>query len=373
MKTFGIKTLVVIMAVSILACSTDKQAKLTQLRKDHDKIAEQIKALEAEIAASGDSTNKEVIKTKKVAVSEIKTETFRHFVEIQGKLDGDDNVGVSAKAMGVIDAVYVRIGDKVSKGQLLAKIDDKLLQQNLSDLKNKLAFATDMYNKQKALWDQKIGSEVQYLSAKNNKESLENGIRTLQEQIDMYHVTAPIAGTIGDASLKVGQAVSPGLPIFRVISFGKLKAVAEVAEAYASKISTGDDVIVYFPDLQKEVPASISAASQYINPVTRCFQVEVRLNDNNLGYKANMIAVLRINDYKAKDAVVIGINMLQTDLTGSFVYVAESHSAPVAKKVYIKTGQVYNGFIEVREGLKTGDKLISTGYLDVEDGQAISF
>jgi RND family efflux transporter MFP subunit len=372
MKTFSFKIIVIALAVSVISCGGDKQSKLVSLKKKQAQIAQQIKELEAEIAAT-DSTKKENANAKVVGVTELKSETFKHFIEIQGKLDGDENVGISAKVGGVVDAVYVNVGDRVSKGQLLAKLDDKLLEKNMADLKTKLEFATDMYNKQKNLWDQKIGSEVQYLTAKNTKESLENAIRTLDEQIDMYRITSPIAGTVGDAPIKVGQAVSPGLPAFRVINFNKLKVVADVAEAYAVKVSVGDDVQIFFPDLNEEVPARISAVSQYINPVSRTFQIEVQLKQSHSSFKANMIAVLKINDYLSDKTIVLPINMVQTDANGSFVYVMQANSSPVAKRINVKTGQSYNGLIEIKEGLKPGDKIISSGYLDVEDGQPVKF
>jgi membrane fusion protein, multidrug efflux system len=371
MKTLSIKLLGIVLAVTIVVACKSKQDQLVDLKKQHDEIAAKIKTLEEELAAA--DTSKKEVKTKLVAISEIKPQVFRHFIEIQGKLDGDNNVGVSAKAMGTVEAVFVKVGDKVSKGQLLAKLDEKVLQKNYADLKSRLEFATDLYNKQKRLWDQKIGSEVQYLTAKNNKESVENAIRSLEEQIEMYHVTSPIDGTVGDASAKVGQSASPGLPLFRVISFSNVKVVADVAEAYSVKVSVGDDVTVYFPDLHRDVPATVSTVSQYINPINRTFQVEVRLKQAEPNFKANMIAVLKINDYKAVNAVVLPVNYVQNDNNGSFVLIAQANSQPVAKRVDVKVGQSYNGEAEILSGLKIGDKVISSGYLDVEDGQAIAY
>jgi RND family efflux transporter MFP subunit len=370
MRPIYYKLFAVVLTVSIVACSSDKQAKLNKLKKQQEELSEQIKKLES---STPDSTKTKDSNARQVGVIELNTQTFKHYIEVQGKLDGDDNVGVSAKTMGVVDAVYVKVGDKVSKGQLLAKIEDKVLSKNLVDLKNKLDFTTDIYNKQKTLWDQKIGSEVQYLTAKNNKEAIENAIRTLDEQMDMYRITSPINGSIGDAPLKVGQAVSPGLPVFRVISFTSIKVVAEVAESYSVKVNSGDEVNVYFPDLHQEVPAIVSAVSQYINPISRTFQVEVRLKNADKSFKANMIAVLKINDYKADKTIALPVNMVQSDMNGSFVYAVITNSPPKAKKIAVKTGLSYNGIIEIREGLKAGDKVISSGYLDVEDGQSVKF
>ncbi|MDP4210637.1 MAG: efflux RND transporter periplasmic adaptor subunit [Bacteroidota bacterium] len=371
MKTIHLKLAGMLMLIVLFSCSGDKQAKLAKLKLERDKLTEQINKLEGELAAKG-GTAEDAGKSPKVTVAELKAETFNHFIEIQGKLDGEDNVGVSARNAGVVDAVYVKVGDKVGKGQILAKIDDKVYQQNLNELKTRLSFAQEMYDKQKRLWDQKIGSEVQYLTAKNNKEAIENSIKTLKEQIETTRIIAPISGTVEDAPVKVGQAVSPGLPIFRVVNFSSIKVVADVAEAYATKVTVGDDALIYFPDIQKDVPAKISSVSKYINPINRSFQVEVRLKSALPNLKANMVAVLKINDYKAANAIAIPLNYVLTDQSGSFVFVAY-HNSPklVAKRVLVKQGKTYNGIVEIVEGLKAGDKVITAGQQSLEDGQTI--
>ncbi|HEX3009074.1 MAG TPA: efflux RND transporter periplasmic adaptor subunit, partial [Bacteroidales bacterium] len=191
-------------------------------------------------------------------------------------------------------------------------------------------------------------------------------------QLDMMAIKSPINGTVEEVGVKLGQTASPQLPAFRVLNFSSLKVKADVAEAYSNKINVGDDVVVYFPDLEKETPAKITAASRYINPINRTFQVEVRLNGAAEGYKANMVAVLKINDYKANNATVIPVNFIQTDPNGSFVYVAQNKGKEtVATKAFIKQGQSYNGMIEITEGLKPGDKVVSTNYLELEEGEAL--
>ena len=233
-----------------------------------------------------------------VSVKPLSLTEFNHYLEVQGKIDGDDNVAVSPRNMGVVTKIYVSNGDHVNKDQLLAQLDDEVLVKSQKELQSSLNFATDMYEKQKNLWDKKIGSEVQYLTAKNNKESLENKMVTLKDQIDMMRIKSPIEGNVEDVPIKIGQSVAPGMPAFRVINFSHVKVVAEVAEGYSAKIRTGDDVIIYFPDLEKEIKAKITFSSKYINPINRTFIVEVRLNPNEIEARANLIAVIRINDYK---------------------------------------------------------------------------
>ncbi len=371
MKILNFKIAGLLIFLSIISCSSDKQAKLAELKKKHVAISEQIRQLETELADS-DTINLDNSNLRKVATKELKTEVFNHYLEVQGKLDGEENLGISAKTPGVVVDVLVKIGDKVSKGQVLAKLDDAILQQSLQQLEANLNFVTELYEKQKNLWEQKIGSEVQFLSAKNNKESIENSIKTLKDQIDMTLIKSPINGSVEDVSVKIGQSAAPGLPLFRIINFSTTKVVADIAEAYAIKVNVGDEVLVKFPDLQKEIVAKISSASKYISPQNRTFQIEVRINTENIGFKANMIAILEINDYQAENAIVIPINLIQNDQEGSFVFLAmKENPKTIAKKVKVKTGQIYNGLIEVIEGLKAGDLLITAGQQDLQDGEAV--
>jgi len=371
MNLLNFKTAGLIFFLTVVSCSSDKKTELSALKVKHDKLAEQIKTLETEIAAE-DTTSITNANTSKVVATAMSPQVFNHFIEVQGKLDGEENLGVSAKAPGTVEAVYVRMGDKVSKGQVLAKLDDAILQQTLKQMTDNLGFVTEMYDKQKNLWDQKIGSEVQFLGAKNNKESLENSIKTIQDQINMMKIVSPINGSVEDVAIKIGQSVGPGLPIIRVVNFSSMKVLADIAEAYSARIHEGDEVVVQFPDLQKEIVAKISSASKYIGAQNRTFQIEVRMKPDFNNFKANMIAILRINDYRAENAMVLPINLIQNDKEGSFVFVAEEgNSEVVAKKYQIKTGESYNGMIEVTEGLKAGDLLITAGQLDLENGEKI--
>jgi len=367
------KTRYVVIAVLALLVSCkggDKQAELIQLKKDRDKLNEQIAVLEKEVSAN-DTTPKGTL----VAVEELKTESFSHFIEIQGKLDGDQNVAVYPETQGTVTEVLVKAGQKVTKGQLLARVDDAVLRQSVHEVQTSLDLMKKLYDKQKTLWDQKIGSEVQYLQAKNNKESLESKLAQLQRQLEMSQVKAPIAGSVEDAPLRTGQMASPAVPAFRIVNFGSIKIVADVAESYNSRIKIGDAVKVFFPDINKEITAKIDYASNYINPVNRTFQIEIRLAGSGSELlKANMVAYVRINDYKNEKALSIPVNFVQNDQNGSYVYVADvANNQKIARKTVVKLGKIYNGLAEVTSGLKFGDKLITTGYLDLENGDPIQF
>lgn len=371
MKTFkllfGIFSILFIVSCSS-SSSTDKKAELEKLRKKHDDITRKIEQLEKEVNENSDSV---YFSSKLVAITPIVKQKFEHYIEVQGKLDGDETVGVSPLIASRVIALNVKVGDYVRRGQVLAVLDDKATGQSLEVLRNNLELTTDMYERQKRLYEQKIGSEVSFLEIKNKKETLEQSISSLE---DMINIKSPIDGTVEEVDAKIGQMVSPQLPAFRVVSFKKLKVKSEVAEAYSSKIHVGDKVDIYFPDVNTELTAVVTSASKYINPTNRTFVVEAAISQSDKPLKANMVAVMKINDYKNNDAVSIPVNLVQNDLKGQYVMIAEENGKDtVAKKVAVKAGVIYNGIAEISEGLKAGDKIISTGYQDIEDGEPLRY
>ena len=367
------KKLIIIISIlfSIVACkSGDKKAELAKLISKRDKITEQINVLQTELANEKGDTNARI---PVVGIAEVKTQEFNHFIEVQGKIDGEDNVTVAPRMSGSITKVFVKEGDVVKAGQILAQIDDAVLRQSIDEVQTQLNFAIVMFNKQKNLWDKKIGSEVQYLSAKNNKEALEKKMKTLNEQMDMTRITAPINGSIEEVLVKVGQVAIPGvLPAFRLVNFSTVKVTADVAEAYSSRVKKGDKVYIRFPDFNDDIESNITFTSKYINPTNRTFTIESRLNPGKMEFRANMIAIVKINDYKSINAFVLPVNAIQKDAKGEFVYLQESNGKDmIAKKRVVKSGQNYNGLSEVVDGLKVGDKVIVTGFQNLDDGQVI--
>jgi RND family efflux transporter MFP subunit len=365
--------LVAIAGLLIVSCSPDKKSKLEKLKKQYDEIAVQIKDLEKEIAKD---EGKSIDKVAEVVVTELKKEDFNHYIEVQGKIDGDQNVAVSSKMIGVVTDIFVQEGQEVIKGQVLAQLDDAILRQSLVSLDSTLGYLTNLYNKQKRLWEQKIGSEVQYLTAKNTKEGIENNIKTIKEQMAQAKILSPINGTIEDIPIKLGQAVTPGVTTaFRIVNLSKVKVVSDIAEAYSAKLKTGNEVMIYFPDLDKEIKSKISFASKYINTVNRTFSTEIKLDNNDQEYRANMIAVVKINDYHVDSAITVPVNVIQKLDGNDYVFTAEKNkdNKYIAKKVKVQIGLTYNGYSEVTDGLKDGDKIITTGYQNLEDGQLLKF
>lgn len=349
-----------------------KAARLNQLRQERDKINEEILKLEKEIS-TGDRTQGIFVKSEPLS-----RKIFEHYIEVQGRIDGNENIGVSPRNQGgMVTKILVREGDHVVAGQVLAELDAEVLKQQLKDLKNKLDFVTDIYNRQKNLWDQKIGSEVQYLKAKNDMESVQYGIATLEDQIKMSVITAPISGTIEDIPIKVGQIASSAspTPAFRIVNFSKAKAIADVGEAYAAKINVGDQVKIFLPDLKEELTETVTFASKYINPTNRTFMVEVTIPDPKITLRANMIAVLRINDYSNPSAISIPQSLIQKSPDeGDFVFVAvEENGKKLARKKNVVPGITFNGLTEIKSGLIEGDKIIIAGYKDLYNGQLIEY
>ena len=363
----------IIFLVSCGGSQGNKQAVLADLKKQRDKLTTEITKLENEINPLG-SQPATVVKTMDVV-----KRSFDHYIEVQGRIDGNENIGVVPRNQGgVVTKIFVVQGEHVTTGQVLAELDNQVLKQSVKELQNSIEYATDMYNRQKNLWDQKIGSEAQYLAAKNSKETLERKMNTLQDQLDMSKIVSPIDGTVEDIPIKVGQMASPAStqPCFRIVNFSRAKAIADVSEAYSAKIKSGDPVKVYLPDLNTELSATVSFSSKYINPTNRTFTVEAMLPPApGFTFRANMIAVVRIKDYSNQNSLAIPQNYIQSAHDeGHFVFVAEEKGGRYyARKRMVTPYISYNGLTEVLDGLKEGDKVITTGYKDLYDGQLISF
>lgn len=349
--------------VFLVACGKpkDKKAELEQLKKERSALESKIADLEKEIGTKPQQQSVDV------AVTELKPVTFNSYVEVQGKVDAQDNVLVSAEAPGVITAIYVKAGQNVSKGQVLAQLDNKVLLQNVAQLQTQLELATTLYQRQKNLWDQKIGTEVQYLNAKTQKEGVERQIAVLRSQLSMYRIKSPISGTVDQMDLKLGQAVSPGMPGITVVNATNLRVKAEIAESYGSKVNSGDDVKVIFPDIPDSLNTQVTFASKVIDPSSRSFMVEVKLPPKR-SYRPNMLAILKIVDFHSENALTVPINSIQRSESGEYVFIADRGKA---KRANIKSGKVSAGQAQVLSGLKAGDKVITAGFQDLNDGDLI--
>lgn len=369
------KLLIPALVILIAACSQpetgNKKSQLDSLKKVYADVGEKIKTLEAEIALNDTSPSQE--KIIPVAITEAIHQPFIHYLDIQGKVDADENITISPKMPGTVTKVNVEAGAEVRAGQVLAETDNLAMVQGLQELKTGLAFATEVYNKQKKLWDQKIGSEIQFLTAKNTKEGLEQKLATMNEQVNMTFLKSPISGTVDEVYFKIGQTVTPGYPAIRIVNTSSLKAKAEVAEGFAAKVKKGNEVQIHFPDLGKDISSKLSFVAKSINPNTRTFTVEAKLPSME-EYHPNMIAVLKVVDFRTDSAFVIPLNIIQNSEEGTYIMVAtDDNGKKVARKKLITVGQTYRGQAEIISGISAGDKIITTGFQGLNNGEQISF
>ncbi len=368
------------------ATITEKKTKLAKLRDEKNKQEAEIKKLEEELALI-DTTSGNSAKIKLVAISPVATQDFEHFIDLQGKIDAENISFVSPRGMGgQVKAIFVKEGQYVKKGQLLLKLDDAIARQSVSAarqglavLRTQLNYAKDLYQRQKNLWSQGIGSEVQVLTAKNNVESLENQLKSANENVQVSVVSANtsnvysnVNGVADVVSIHVGEIFAPGSQQIKIVNASTLKIISNVPENYISRMKTGTPVVVSVPDVNLNLKTAISRISQSIDPTQRGFIAEAKIPANSM-LKPNQTAVMKILDYAAPNAIVIPVNVVQTDEAGKYVYVMQklSNGKTVAKKKTINIGEVNGEIVEVKTGLAAGEQLVTEGYQNLYDGQMI--
>lgn len=370
--TFYHLIITLVLAAVVGACDTaspdEKEARLNELKEQQAALTKEIEKLEAEIKKSNpDATT---VKAKAVGVDVIKTSPFNHYVQTQARVESENNILVSARTMGVVTRVLVKEGDAVKKGQVLAQIDNSVIQRGIETAKTQLELAAAVYERQKNLWDQKIGSEVQFLQAKTSKEALEKQIASLQEQNEMTRITAPIDGTVDAVAVKVGENIAPGMPAVRVVNNQALKLKAGVSEAYATRINKGDRVIVTLLELGKQLEARVSFVGRTIDPLSRTFDVEVDV-PSHADLRPNMTATIKIIFQTEKEAIVVPVSVIQNINDEKVVYLAVKDGDHVkAQRKVVTVNGVYGGNASVT-GLETGDTLVTVGYQSLNDGDYI--
>jgi RND family efflux transporter MFP subunit len=352
----------------------DKKAKLQELKVEQEKVTTQIIALEKEIAQL--DTNA-AAKPKLVAVAAIASDNFQHYIDLQGKLDAQ-NISYVAPPNGqggIVKALYVTQGQSVKKGQVLARLDDQLIRQQMDPLKVQLNAAEDTYKRTKNLFDQGIGTYQNVLNAQTQVNTLRQQIDVIRKQAALMTVTAPASGVADVVNVRVGEAfvgATAAGPQIRIVNNNDLKVVAQVPENYIGRVKVGTPIQVFFPDINKTIEAKVNVAGRTIDPTSRSFYVEARIPSTS-ELKPNQIAVVKIKDYASSNAVTIPVNVLQNDEKGKYVMVAvKEGDKMVARKRTITVGELYNDQLEVKSGLQAGDVLITEGFQGLYEGQAIT-
>lgn len=349
----------------------EKKAELAKLQQEAATLSTKIATLEKEIATL-DTASGQTDKGKLIATAAIAPQDFSHYIELQGKVDAENISYVTPRGgPGQVQAIYVQKGDIVKKGQLVLKLDDRIIKQQREQLYTQLNFAKDLLQRREDLWKQNIGSEVELLSARNNVNQIERQLSTLNEQLGMTNVTAEVSGVVDDVMVKVGEIFQGG-PQIRIVNNSSLKVVTDVPENYMSKVNRGSKVEVNVPDINKSYSSAISFIGASINPSSRGFSTEAKLPSDN-ALKPNQIALVRILDYSAPNAIVVPINVIQTDEKGKYVFVMkEEGGSMVARKKMVVAGMVQSDKVEIKSGLATGDILITEGFQGLYDGQKVS-
>jgi len=351
-----------------------KKKLLSESKLQLKELQQKITALETSITKI-DTSFKAEQKIKLVKIDTIKPTEFSHFIEVQGTVDADENVLAINQMPGIVTAILVKPGDRVSKGQVLATTDGSAYERGIEAMQTGLDLATTAFERQKRLWEQNIGSEIQFLQAKTQKETLEKQMKAQSAQLEMTKVKSPINGTVDEVRLKLGDMSAPSaaMPGIRVINANKLVLKARVSDSFIGKVRQNDKVKVFFPDLNKTVESVISYAGQVVNQVNRTFNIEAKLDNNKGEYAANMIAKLLINDEIKKNVLVVPSNVVQRSVDGIYILVAETENGKqIARRRTVKLGNDYDGRTVVEEGLKTGDRVITFGFSELVDGQLIT-
>jgi membrane fusion protein, multidrug efflux system len=367
----------------------DKKAELQKLKTQKEKLDEQVATLEKDIAKL-DTSAAVAAKPKLVALTTVKTEDFKHYLDLQGSVDAKNISYITPSGQGgQIKAIYVKQGDKVHKGQLILKLDDAIARENVNAVKQQLGsvqaqldLAKSVYQRQSNLWAQHIGTEVQLLQAKTNVETLQNQLKaiqaqvsTAQEQANQSNVYSNVNGTVDDITAHVGETFN-GNPLtggyIKIVNDTDLKITVTVPENYSGQVKKGTKVIVKILDINKTFDSEISFISQAIGATTRGFTAEIKV-PKGMNLRPNQIAQVSILDYSAPNSIAIPVNTLQTGENGKFVLVAAKEGDKmVAKKRDVVIGQLYGDNIEVKSGLQPGDQLITDGFQGLFDGQPIT-
>ena len=360
--------------LSISACEQKDplQAKKEELKSQKtklQKIKTSITELEKEISAMDPDFAKKNRKATLITTTDVEKKTFEHYVEVSGAVKSRKNVLISAENMGNINRILVKEGNEVKRGQLLLSLDIELYQRSLDQLETEYALAKTMFEKQSNLWGQNIGTEVQYLEAKNRKESLENQIANIKTQISKSQIRAPFAGTIENVLVREGEMAQMGSPLVRIVNHRDMYIKADLSEAHIGKFKKGDEVVIYFPSINQTIQSRISSVGQIIDIMNRTFSIEALLPLTKFTIKPNLLAIVKLRDIEINGAVVIPAKLIQKDNKGDFVFIAKKDSNElIARKIQIDRGITYKNNTMITNGLTGDETLINEGFRDVADG-----
>ena len=361
------------MGLIFVACGpSSEEAQLARLEGQRDALTEEIEILKQEIAQKSSPGVKQE-KLMNVKISQVEKGRFQHFIQVQGTVESDHNVLLASQSSGIVKKIHVNAGNKVTKGQLLAELDGSILESSIAEVENGLKLAETIFERQQRLWDKNIGSELEFLQAKNNKVGMEKRLATLKEQYKMTKIFSPLSGTVDEILIKEGEMAVAGMGAVRVVQLSNLKIKVDLSEVYISRIKINDFVHVKIPATGREFDLSVDAVSQVIDPENRTFQIEMKVPQSEVGIKPNMLSVLTINDYTNDEALIVPLNIVQETGQEQFIFVAEQINGDwIARRRTIKTGNSYIDRAEISSGLQEGEYVVTFGYQNLGDGQKLA-
>ena len=365
------KLITILIIATFIACGKTDEPK--DIKGKITEYKEQISVLEDKIA----KLEEQGVDIKETTKLKVKTQTiaavhFAHFVESSASLEAIKSAFISPEINGQVQTIHVQEGYFVQKGQLLISLNSDIIQSNIKELETSLELAKTVFAKQEELWNQQIGSEIQYLEAKNNKESLESKLNGLYIQRSKSRIKAPISGIVDVISVKKGELAMPGAQIIQMVNIGNFYVNADVSEKFIAAVKRGNPVAVSFPTYPDwNIATKVYRIGNIINQANRTFMLQAKIKNIDNKLKPNMLAVVRFQDFEMEEALVVPSIIIKEDFKGKYLYVVETNSEPVARKIYVKTSLSNDEGTVITEGLKFGDKVITEGYNLVKDGMGV--
>jgi RND family efflux transporter MFP subunit len=379
--------LIIVTSLILISCGGDKKnstasviekgtleemrAKRTELVAKSDDLRKELESLDEAIGKK--DTNEKLTLITTLAA---KDTVFNHYVELQANVQTKENLMLNAEFGGILQQLYVKEGQKVAKGQTLARVDDGGLSSQLAQMETQAALAKTTFERQQNLWNQKIGSEIQYLQAKTNYNAQLKSVAQMRAQLSKTVIRAPFSGTIDEIASERGSVVGPGSPILRIVSLGNMYLEAEVPEKNIGTVKKGSDVIVDFLVLGETFTTKVTQAGNYINPANRSFMIQIAVPNKSGNIKPNLSSKIQIKDYSNPKAITVPTSIISENADGEqFLYIAQNpdkNGNAIAKRVIVKVGLSQGELVEIVEGIKDGDLIIKEGARSVKDGQKVS-
>jgi membrane fusion protein (multidrug efflux system) len=378
--------LLLTLAILSISCVNDSKSTtsiieskdLKKIRKQRDELVNKETAIikEIKIIDEAISSLDTIKKYPLVTTFQVKATNFNHFLELQGSVATKQNLILYPEFSGLLTKLFVKEGQKVEKGQLLATIDDAGLSQQLAQIEVQLSLAKTTFDRQERLWEQKIGSEIEFLQAKAAYEGQQNAVNQMKSELEKTSVRAPFSGFIDDIITEQGTVVGAGASkLLRIVNLNNMYIEVEVPEVYLSSIVPGKKVEVYFPVLGETLNTKVDQASNYINPNNRTFKITIPIKNKEKLIKPNLTAKIKINDYTNEQAILIPQSIISENSLGEqYIFIANNtnkDNEAIVKKMIVKTGKNQEGFVEILQGLKSNDIVINEGARNVKDGQSV--